>query len=286
MWSAPLCPTRSSLAPAGTRTSCGCRRPGRARCTVVPQRVHGRPVAPVDVREARLGARRAAELRIRGAGGAQDGARPRRRRRSPARPPRVDLRVEAALALPEVPDAGDRALVEQRVADRRAWGRRRAAGAATTSSSKLLADDVRAQPRDAPVEAGARLGHQLEHRSVELHHLALGRCGARARRGAACARQRSSAAVRRPTRRHAQVRVQRRGRPRSAGTGACRGRRRRRPRGRRAARASGRGEAGCGVSSSSGTWPTSTRPDPVGGVVDRVALGHGYLGYAACESSR
>ena len=65
------------------------------------------------------------------------------------------------------------------------------------------------------------------------------------------------------------------GRPRSAGTGACRGRRPRAPRGP-ASRSGQRSRAkrGCGVRELVRHVALEHGPDPVRGVVDRVALGH------------
>ena len=76
---------------------------------------------------------------------------------------------EAALGLPQVADPGDHPLVEQRVADRA----RRVVLAQPPEERGLVElgrEDVRAELREAPVEAGAGGGHQLEHRAVDLRH--------------------------------------------------------------------------------------------------------------------
>ena len=114
-------------------------------------------------------------------------------------------RLEAALDLPHVADPGDRALVEQRVADR---ARRVVLAQAAQEALRveLGRQNVRAEPAEALVEARARLGHQLEHRSVELHDRSLAAPqhqpgGARRRAGAPSSTRQAP--------RHAQVRVHR-----------------------------------------------------------------------------
>ena len=90
---------------------------------------------------------------------------------------------------------------------------------------ELAGEDVRPERREPQVEARAALGHQLEHRPVELDHLVLGACGSRAMRGAA--RETSACrARRRPTSRPSAGASGASGRRRSAGRGVCRGRRR------------------------------------------------------------
>ena len=68
--------------------------------------------------------------------------------------PRIHARLPAGLALPDVPDAGDRPLVEQRVADRP----RRVVLAQAAQDARLVElrrEDVRAQAGD-PLVAGGR----------------------------------------------------------------------------------------------------------------------------------
>ncbi len=84
--------------------------------------------------------------------------------------PRVDLGAPAALGLPDVADAGDVALVEQRVADPRVWSSARSLRR-NRCGSQSSASRSRPERAQARVEAGARLGHQLQQRPVELDHL-------------------------------------------------------------------------------------------------------------------
>ena len=113
--------------------------------------------------------------------------------------------VEAALALPQVADARDRALVEQGVADRP----RRVVGAQAREEAPLVElgrEDVGAEPGDALVEAHARGGHELEHGPVELHD----RVAARAQHEPRAPRRAAPAlalAIDAPRAGHAQVRV-------------------------------------------------------------------------------
>ena len=139
--------------------------------------------------------------------------------------PGIDARLPAGLALPQVPDAGDRALVEQRVADR---PRRVVLAQARCRTSRSSSSGPRMsgpRPLIRAILARAGVGHELEHRPVELDHVVVAaadhepgparvpapRAPARRR----CPRRRSSAGASAAS-----------GRPRSAGTGACRGRRR------------------------------------------------------------
>ena len=64
--------------------------------------------------------------------------------------------------------------------------RRRRKRRSSNSSARMSGPSA----REPLVEARARVGHQLEHRAVELDHLVLGACGSRARRGAGERRQR------------------------------------------------------------------------------------------------
>ena len=170
MWSAPLWPTRRSVTSdmPGTSRSCGCRRPGRAPGSASRGRSAGTGGPPCRRRGGSgAGCRRAAERCMRGrhactiASASASETSPIGRHGSMPR-------LEAALDLPQVADAGDRALVEHGVADRP----RRvvlAQAAQEALGVELGREDVGAEPAEALVEARARLGHQLEHRPVELH---------------------------------------------------------------------------------------------------------------------
>ena len=84
--------------------------------------------------------------------------------------PRADARVPAGLGPPQVADARDRALVEQRIADRP----RRVAPAQPAQEAlgvELVGQHVGSERRETPVETRARLGQQLEHGPVELDDL-------------------------------------------------------------------------------------------------------------------
>ena len=108
---------------------------------------------------------------------------------------------------------------------------------------ELGGEDVRAEGRDALVEARARLRHQLEHGAVELHDLGV----AAAQHEPGGARRRASTAARARTRARSPSCAGASGwsgRPRSAGTDACRGRRPSAPRAPPGALASGRGRSG------------------------------------------
>ena len=131
--------------------------------------------------------------------------------------------LEAALDLPQVADARDRALVEQRVADRprrvvlaqaaqeRARGRTRGRGCRARAPAMRWSKRTRA------------LGHQLEHRAVELEHLVL--AAPQHEPGRAASGGPPAAAGGRATSRSCAGASGSSARPRSAGRGACRGRR-------------------------------------------------------------
>ena len=190
------------------------------------------------------------------------------------RAPRVDARREAALDLPQVADAGDvrwssSASPIGRVGSSSRSRRRK------RRSSKLGREDVGAEAarcagrsgvRDSVISSSTGPSNWTTSRSPRAQH----EPGARAASAASAGR-----AARRATSRSCAGASGSSGRPRSAGTGACRGRRRPAPRGRRAARASGRGaKRGCGVRELVGHVALEHRADPVRRVVDRVALGH------------
>ena len=86
------------------------------------------------------------------------------------RAPGVDARQEAALGLPDVADPRQIALVEQGVRGP-ASGLVLAQAAQEALIIELGAEHVRAEPRDAAVEARARVGHQLQLGAVELDDL-------------------------------------------------------------------------------------------------------------------
>ena len=127
---------------------------------------------------------------------------------------------------------------------------------------------------EPPVEAGARVGHQLQHRPVELHDLVLGGADHQPgpARGAAPA---LAAAVDAPLPAHAQVGVQRQVAFEADEQVLAVGVDRRAPP-RPASRSGQRSSAwrGWGVSIDTISLPDERRPDPLRGVVDCVALGH------------
>jgi hypothetical protein len=87
-------------------------------------------------------------------------------------PPRVEPGEKAGLGLPQVSDAAEIALVEQGVRD----AARRVVLTQPTEEAllvELLGHDVRPELCDAAVDARARVGHQLEHRTAELHYLVI-----------------------------------------------------------------------------------------------------------------
>ncbi len=121
---------------------------------------------------------------------------------------------------------------------------------------ELRGEDVRAEHRQAAVEAGAAVGHQLQHRAVDLRdeHVLVAQDQPRVARRAASRRRG------RATCRSSAGGCGSSARPRSAGTGACRARRRERT--ARPASRSGqrsRPKRGCGVSIASGTCPSQHR---------------------------
>ena len=86
-----------------------------------------------------------------------------------SRAPRIDPALVQALVLPEVPDARERALVEQRVGDRPG----RVVGAQAHEDRRpveLVGEDVGPQPPQVGVVAQAAVADQLEDRAPELHH--------------------------------------------------------------------------------------------------------------------
>ena len=109
--------------------------------------------------------------------------------------PWVDTGGEAALDLPEVADAGEDLLAQQRVADR-PRGIVVAQPAQEAAVVELGREDVRAELCEALVEPRAALGHQLEHRAVELHDVAVAAARRRARRSAASATRAARARTR------------------------------------------------------------------------------------------
>ena len=122
--SRPCCRAPRGRRPCGRRGSRLARRAPVGRAVVVAlaagadrraAAAAGQPGAVVDpASRSREAARRPTPA---SAGGPRGRPRAPRRRTPPQPPPRVDPGEEAALGLPDVPDAGDVALVEQRVAD-------------------------------------------------------------------------------------------------------------------------------------------------------------------------
>ena len=270
MWSAPLWPTRLARRACGsgwaltagipgTRTSCGCRRPGRARGSASPQRGQGRPRAAVDAVAAGAPGRRRARL---AACAAAPGARMREHlvvgdvrpsvatdRRAPPSSPRTSRCSRCRRS-----SAG-------RAARRRsaASGRPRAGAAGSASSSSSGARMSGPRPAMRWSKRARASVEQLEHGPVELrrrraspradHEPGAPRaCAASARPARTCPTSPSSAGASAAS-----------GRPRSAGTGACR--RASTPRTARPASRSGqrsRAARGCGVRIASGTCPSSS----------------------------
>src|SRR6185436_14706756 len=76
-------------------------------------------------------------------------------------------RLPAALGLPDVPDPGDVALIEQRIADRTRWI------VCPQPRQKPVAiefqrEEIGPERGEPLIEPGAALRHQLEQRSIEL----------------------------------------------------------------------------------------------------------------------
>ena len=193
----------------------------------------------------------------------------------PAGAPRIDPRGPARLALPEVADAGDGALVEQRVADRpgrvvlaqpaQDAAARRARGPGCRVPARRSAGRCGRGRRSSARAPGRRTGPPHGRRARS-----------RARRGAGCRRQRAPARVDAPRRRSSAGANGSSARPRSAGTGACRGRRRcvtARPASRSSQRS--RAEARVRGAQLVGDVALEDGPDAVRRVVDGVAFGHG-----------
>ena len=202
--------------------------------------------------------------------------------RARERAPWVHPGVIARLRLPDVPEARERPLIEDRVTDRarlvilvKARQQRRLI--------ELLAEHVGAEADQARVKAPARGGHQLEQRAVELHDDRVGVLDhqPRTRRRAPPA---LAAASHRPSPRHAQVRVQHElalevdeqmlavgmhaldraaGQPRGPTVGAV---------------------ARLGRADQLRHGAFEHRADAVGRVMDRVAFGHQRVGPGQCSA--
>ena len=240
-----------------TRRSCGCRRPalGRGSCVAAPR---ARPPVRRNTRGLdRSRGRSRADSSIRGRTAVDD-----RDRLGVAH-----LATPAATGRPPPPSSPRPSRCcrsRRRCADRaarrrsRASGRRRAAGARKRSESNSARQHVRPERRQPLVKARPALGHQLEHRPVELHHLVAAAAAAPATPAAA------SAASDRPARRRPRSPVIRRcewitDRPRSA-MNRCLPWVRTSVTARPSSRSGQRSEAwrGCGVRITSGTVPSST----------------------------
>ena len=150
-WSAPLWPTRHhSPGTTGTSRSCGCRRPGRARGSACRSggRAGRRARTPSRRRLAGSACRRplGRAPHQRAAGRAPRRA-PRSSDTSREPPPRVDAGEEAALRLPDVPDA--RRGCAGRAGRRRcrASDRPRAGGAGSAARRSSSREHVRARAR-------------------------------------------------------------------------------------------------------------------------------------------
>ena len=172
-----------------------------------------------------------------------------------------------------LPIPGDRALLEHGVADRP----RRVVLAQPPQVAlvvELGGEDVRPERRDPPVEARARLRHQLEHGAVELHDLGAGAPqhepgGAR---GAAAAAGLEHA----PGARHPEVRVDRQAALEAQEQVLAVGVDRAHGLAGEALRPAVAGEARMRRRELVGDMALEHRADAPGGVVDRVALGHAF----------
>ena len=277
MWSAPLWPMRWARLSAGipgTSTSGGCRRPGRAlRIGVAAARARAARAA-VDGRRGPA-SRRTADSCIRGRSARTIAQHlvvaDRRRRAATGRPA-----PQAALDLPQVPDA--RRPCAGRAARRRsaASGRRRAGGAGTRRSSN-------SRPRMSGPERRRAAGRSRVRDSVSSSSTGPSNCTtsrpaarstSHARRGAAApALARARTMPHEPVIRRCECSVRSPSKRRNrclpcASTDVDRAARE--PLGPAvAARSAG---AACAISS--GTRPCEDRADAVRRVVDRVALGH------------
>ena len=204
----------------GTSRSCGCRRPGRGRRIRAPHRGHGRPGRRNTRGSIAHPARaRAESLHPRAHGSMIASASASLTPRRP--PPRIDPRLPAALGLPDVPDPGDVALVEQRVADRP----RLVVGAQPPQEARRVELARPARRARAPPAAGRSASGPRSAARAPARRTAPPRARARstshARRGER--RHRRPARIHAPGAGHPQVRVDHAARPRSAGTDACRG---------------------------------------------------------------
>ena len=163
--SAPLWPTRLSADIRGTRRSCGCPPTGRAPRSACRSAGTGGRRGCRSAGRASCGRVRADScMRGRAAStiatASASVTSPVRRQGSISRDP-------ARLGLPQVADAGDGPLLEHGVADR---ARRVVLAQAAEEALvvELGGEDVGAEAGDPLVDAGARVGHQLEHGSLEL----------------------------------------------------------------------------------------------------------------------
>jgi hypothetical protein len=121
--------------------------------------------------------------------------------------PRVELPVEQRLALPDVADAGQHALVEEDVGDRLLGGAATRAGHGRRLV-EVAVEDVAAEPTQRGVETDLSGCQQLEHGAVEEQRLRLLGGEDQPRRRARSSR-RASRCADLPAARHAQVAVDR-----------------------------------------------------------------------------
>ena len=207
--SAPLWPTRLSAGIPGTSRSCGCRRPGRARWMRLPapQRGHGRPARVVDLLVAALAAVARPSCCIRGPHGLDDRqrllvARPRPVGRHGSIPAAKQPSAFHRLPMPAIVRWSSSASPIGRVGSSSRSRRRKRASSNSGARMSGPRPAMRWSKRVRDV------GHQLEHRAVELDDLAAAARGSRARRGAPSAAS-GAASVARARAGHAQVRVDR-----------------------------------------------------------------------------
>ena len=165
--------------------SCGCRRPARVSDVRGLAAARARPAGgAVDDLEAVLHA--VARRLLHARAGRVDDRSASSSLTSPVRRHGSIPASKQPSAFHRLPMPGDDPLVEQGVADRA----RRVVGAQPAQERLLVelgGEDVRAQAGEPLVEARPRLGHQLEHRAVELRDELARRGGSPARCCAAAA---------------------------------------------------------------------------------------------------
>ena len=258
MWSAPLWPTRLSAGTSGTSRSGGCRPTGRARWIERRPAARARPPgAAVDRPEAVLQPVERGLLHPRAALARRSPA-PRRRDTSPAgRHGSIRAAKQPStfhrFPIPAIVRWSSSASPIGRVGSSSRSRRRKRAS--SSSGARMSGPEA----GDPLVEARARLGHQLEHRPVELHDLARRRAQDRsqARRGERGQRAPASSTRQDPVMRRCEwiveAALEAQEQVLAVGVDA------RAPRARQAlGPAVARRSAGAACASSSGTWPAST----------------------------